>query len=228
MDAPKDEKQAIGEGEDWVDMLSPTGDELDRLAIEEIGKLVRLGTRVSALDCDCGRGGQALRMAQAGAFVLATDGENLRARLEDAASATGVGSRLRFMQIKSVCEDTTPLPGTPFDIAICHRSLPGIPYAEALLFVRRILMMTRIGGKVYLSAYGIHSALGDHYPDREKRVKDRFAEITPEVAEKYGIEGPVCLYAERDLFLLLFEAGASVLRTFTTTHGNVKAVAVRV
>jgi hypothetical protein len=45
---------------------------------------------------------------------------------------------------------------------------------------------------------------------------------------KYGIKSKVCLYSERNLFLLLLEAGASVLRTLTTTYGNVKAVAVRV
>jgi hypothetical protein len=48
------------------------------------------------------------------------------------------------------------------------------------------------------------------------------------MAEKYGIKGEVCLYSERDLFMLLLDAGASVLRTMTTTYGNVKAVAVRI
>ena len=48
------------------------------------------------------------------------------------------------------------------------------------------------------------------------------------LADKYGIAEPVCLYSERDLFLLLLESGASVLRTLTTTWGNVKGVAVRV
>ena len=48
------------------------------------------------------------------------------------------------------------------------------------------------------------------------------------MAKKYGIAGPVCLYSERNLFMLLLEAGASVLRTMTTTYGNVKGVAVRV
>jgi hypothetical protein len=48
------------------------------------------------------------------------------------------------------------------------------------------------------------------------------------MADKYGIDHPVCLYSERDLFLLLLESGASVLRTLTSTWGNVKGVAVRV
>ncbi|MFZ1444919.1 MAG: hypothetical protein WAS49_05520, partial [Candidatus Dechloromonas phosphoritropha] len=60
------------------------------------------------------------------------------------------------------------------------------------------------------------------------RVEQRYAPLTPAIAERYGIEGAVCLYSERNLFMLLLEAGASVLRTMTTTHGNVKGVAVRV
>jgi hypothetical protein len=56
----------------------------------------------------------------------------------------------------------------------------------------------------------------------------RFTELSPSVAKKYGITHPVCLYSERNLFMLLLDAGASVLRTLTTTYGNVKGVAVRV
>lgn len=48
------------------------------------------------------------------------------------------------------------------------------------------------------------------------------------MAEKYGIAGSMCLYSERNLFLLMLDVGASVLRTMTTTYGNVKGVAVRV
>ena len=59
-------------------------------------------------------------------------------------------------------------------------------------------------------------------------VEDRFSNLSPAMIKKYNIKGKVCLYSERNLFLLLLEAGASVLRTLTTTYGNVKAVAVRV
>ena len=52
--------------------------------------------------------------------------------------------------------------------------------------------------------------------------------MAPALARNYGIHHPVCLYTERNLFMVLLEAGASVLRTLTTTYGNVKGVAVRV
>ncbi|MDP3440634.1 MAG: hypothetical protein Q8R95_13635, partial [Azonexus sp.] len=80
----------------------------------------------------------------------------------------------------------------------------------------------------YLSILGLHSELGDGYADAEVPVEQRFAKLSPALIKKYGITNEVCLYSERNLFMLLLDAGASVLRTLTTTHGNVKAVAVRV
>jgi hypothetical protein len=74
----------------------------------------------------------------------------------------------------------------------------------------------------------MHSELGDHYAGSELAVEARFCELDPGMALKYGIKDPVCLYSERNLFMLLLEAGGSVLRTFTTTHGNIKGIAVRV
>lgn len=213
---------------DWPESLGQVGDELDRLAIDQIAKRARLGERVAALEFDCGAGEQALRMARAGAFVLATDREDRKAALADAARALEVSSRVGFMQLAPACADTAPLPGSPFDVVVCHRGLSPLPYPEAVSLVRRLLMMTRTGGKLYFTAYGMHSELADRYPDRDKRVQRRFTPLAPEVAAKYGIAGSICLYSERDLFVLLFEAGASILKTFTTTHGSVKAIAVRV
>ena len=85
-----------------------------------------------------------------------------------------------------------------------------------------------IGGKLYLSVLGLHSELGHGYADAVQPIEQRFAELAPALREKYGIRQPVCLYSERNLFMLLLEAGTSVLLTLTTTYGNVKGIAVRV
>lgn len=94
--------------------------------------------------------------------------------------------------------------------------------------IRQLMKKLRIGGKLYISILGLHSELGEGYAGREQSIYERFARLAPPLADKYGIAEPVCLYSERDLFLLLLESGASVLRTLTTTWGNVKGVAVRV
>ena len=103
-----------------------------------------------------------------------------------------------------------------------------MPYPEARRIVRRLLLKLKIGGKIYVSVLGLHSELGDGYAGRETLVESRFGDLAAPLAAKYDIAGPVCLYSERNLFMLLLEAGASVLRTLTTTHGSVKGIAVRV
>lgn len=213
---------------DWLDRLLHQGDELDQLAVLEVQKRQRAGQAASALVADCGDGALALRLARAGAEVLAIDARRDGRDLLAAAQALGVGGSLRFLNWKTGCGNTTPLPGGPFDIVANHSSLSLMPYAEGVSMVRELLLNTRIGGRLYLSAYGLHSEFGDAYPDATRPIRDRFAPLPADTTARYGIPGPVCLYSERDLFLLLFEAGASVLRTFTTTHGNVKAIGVRV
>ena len=120
------------------------------------------------------------------------------------------------------------MPGEPFDIIVIRRGLCSMPYEQARQVVRQLLLRLKIGGKLYLSVLGLHSELSEGYTDGEATVDQRFAELSPVLAEKYNIRQPVCLYTERNLFMLLLEAGASVLRTLTTTYGNVKGVAVRV
>lgn len=215
---------------DWLELISQPGDELDQLALLEAGKRRRTGGTVSVLQIDCGDALLALRLARAGAQVLAVDPNAATGEpLQQAAEALAITENFRF-QVWSpeYCLDTTPLPGAPFDIVACPHSLSGMPYSHAHNLLRRLAMMTKIGGKLFISAYGVHSDLSEAYPDENKPVRNRFAPLAPHIASKYGIRQAVCLYSERDLFLLLFEAGLSVVKTFSTTHGNVKAIAVRV
>jgi len=228
MNAPS-KRGEFGGRKDWLDLIGETGDVLENLAVEEVLRRTRMGETVHALDIDCAHSGLFLRLAEAGARVTAVDADDLHVPVADAAAAHTVGERVRFLR-HSLGELRTAAapPGAPFDLIVVHRSLPFLPFADAEAVLRRLAGWLKIGGKLYVSAFGKHSELGDHYPHAGHFVQQRFAELEPAVAHKYGIAGPVCLYSERDLFLLLFEAGASVLRSFTTTHGNVKAVGVRV
>ena len=79
-----------------------------------------------------------------------------------------------------------------------------------------------------MTTYGIHSELSQNYPHIELPVQDRFCPIAPNIAKKYDIKEPICLYSERDLILLLIETGCSVLRSWISSYGNVQSVAVRI
>ena len=202
-------------------------DELERLALEECVKRQRIDHRVSVLVISDKHCDLAPRFARLEAEVVLIDQPQFRQEVEGRILASG-----RREQISYVATELTALPerfaGQPFDIIVVRHGLCGLPYPEARSVIRNLLLRLRIGGKLYVSVLGLHSELSEGYSCAEEDVEDRYCELAPAVVKKYGIKGPVCLYSERNLFMLLLEAGGSVLRTLTTTYGNVKGIAVRV
>lgn len=202
-------------------------DELERLAQEEFVKRRRFDQRVSVLIFPADRPAGALQLAQMGAYVTLADNPALQRDCEGRALAAGLRDQIAFTPMQ-LPELPAAFAGEPFDIIICRRSLCGLPYAEARQVVRQLMQRLKIGGKLFISVLGMHSELGEGYAGSERPIEERYGLLSPAIAQKYCIDHPVCLYTERNLFLLLLEAGASVLRTLTTTYGNVKGVAVRV
>ncbi len=207
--------------------LEAGADELERYAMEECVKRQRLEHRVSVLILPAGRCDMAIKFARLGATVTVADAPERQQDVQGRILASGFGDHIRF-QAATLGELPEALTGQPFDIIIVRRGLCGLPYDTARQVTRQLLLRLRIGGKLYLSILGLHSELGQGYPAAETPIDKRFAPLSPALVKKYGIQGDVCLYTERNLFMLLLEAGASVLRTLTTTYGNVKGIAVRV
>ncbi|MBW7901925.1 MAG: hypothetical protein H3C26_10635 [Rhodocyclaceae bacterium] len=191
--------------------------ELAQWVLAEIEKRRRIGEPVKAMVCGIGAEKQALRMAEAGARVLL---------LSDRPAPPHVD--IAQLPAAGVADPQAPLPLEPFDLILDQRTLCALRYDEARQALRRRMTRLRIGGKLFLSLYGIHSELGDHYADGGKLVGERFAPVAPALAERYGLAGPVCLYSERNLFSLLMEAGGAVIKTSTSALGHVRGVAARV
>lgn len=202
-------------------------DEIERLALEECIKRQRLDRRVSVFVLPAGNSDLAVRFARLGAEVVLGDEADRRQEVEGRILAAGLRDSIRFLPCTP---DTLPedIPGEPFDIIVIRRGLCAMRHEAARQVLRRLLLELRIGGKLYVSVLGLHSELAEGYAGSEEPVEERFADLAPAVAAKYGIAGPVCLYTERNLFMLLLAAGGSVLRTMTTTYGNVKGIGVRV
>ncbi|MDR0672060.1 MAG: class I SAM-dependent methyltransferase [Zoogloeaceae bacterium] len=200
-------------------------DELEQLVLREIALRARSNMPTRVLDLRCGEGRHSVSMAGMGAQVLAADAPELSNPVKNRALAAGVGDSIQFAPMKQLPED---LPEGPFDLAFCHHGISCLPYADARQTLHATLKSLRIGGKLFISAYGLHSALGENYAGASAPIEQRFCKLAPTLAKRYNIPDRVCLYSERNLVNLLFETGGSVLRSFTTTHGTVKAVAVRV
>lgn len=202
-------------------------DEIERFALEECIKRQRVDHRVAVLVWPAGHCQLVSKFAKLGARVTAADREANLQSVKGRIIASGLSSEISCTKLE-LPEVSDELPDEPYDIIVIRYGLGHLRYHEARAVIREFMLKLRIGGKLYVSMLGINSELGDAYEDREKMVEERFCNLSPEMIKKYNIKGKICLYSERNLFLLLLEAGASVLRTLTTTYGNVKAVAVRV
>lgn len=198
--------------------------ELERFALDELAKRLRFNNEVLVLDYPSGNGSFAAYLAEQGATVVAAGSLAQAQQVNGRALSHGIGDRVSFFPIS----EPGAMPEGSFDLAISRHGIYQLPYREARELLRKLLKTLKIGGKLFICTYGLHSELGDAYPAGQALVEERFAELDGPVAERYGITGPVCLYTERNLITLVFEAGGSVLRSFTTTHGTVATVAVRV
>lgn len=207
--------------------LQTGADELERLALEEIVKRRRFDDSVTALVVPALASDLAIAMAKLGCRVTVGDEAARRKSLADLARTAGLADEVAFAEF-DFAHPAENLPGEPFDLIVIRRGICCVPYEQARHAIHQLLLRLKISGKLYLSILGLHSELGDGYAGAERILSERFCELDPRMAAKYDIPGPVCLYSERNLFTLLLEAGASVLRTFTSTHGNVKGIAVRV
>ncbi len=213
-----------------IDIASQRADDLDQMALGLISTLA--ATRVPiAIDAASGAGGQALRMAKAGAYSIAIDIADLSSEFERAKSAAQAESSAPIMaQFFQLDLRSLPdLPGASMreqaDLVVCQRAIHYLPLSEAILAVRALAACLASGGDLFLSASGIASELGNGYPHREKPLPDRFAPLEESMRQKHGIFEPVCLYSEQEIRMLLLEAGLIPQKIFSSAFGNIKAVA---
>ncbi|OIQ90944.1 ubiquinone biosynthesis O-methyltransferase [mine drainage metagenome] len=211
-----------------MDIASQRADELDALAIRQIESLVALAEGrypIHALDVGCGRGGQAARMARAGAQVLAVDIEDHAADMAAAMRAQGAADAAWSFRRIGIAEIGT-IEVEP-RIVVCQRTIHYLRHSDALAALRTLRAICAAGAMLYLSASGLDSELGDGYPGANVDVCDRFAPLLPDRAAAHNIRPPVCLYQECELASLVLEAGWQVQQTFRSDFGNVKLVASR-
>lgn len=213
-----------------ADIASQRADDLDQMAVQRVVACARTQTTTSALDIACGAGGQAIRMAQSGAQVLALDIMDMESIVNATArrylDAIGVTGEVKFMQFDMRRLDLLQLDKLA-DVIICQRAIHYFAYPEAIRVVAQMRRLLAADGRLYLSASGLYSELGLGYPGRLGPVplENRYSELSPQMQVKHNILGPVCLYSEDDLAQLLTRAGLHPESVFSSKFGNIKAVA---
>ncbi len=209
-----------------IDVAIQRADDLDERCLDFLGRRFEENPSVhpTALDIACGCGGQSLRMAARGASVTAVDIQDHADRLARVAGRWRMGKPPVFHRadMRNLPAD---LPGAPYDAIVCQRAIHYLPYAEILATIGNWSQFLKPGGRLFVSASGLDSEIGQDYPGRNLPIEKRFAPLSPEMAERYDIRPPVCLYETVDLLDLLHRAGFGVAETFVSPFGNVKAVA---
>lgn len=217
-----------------IDVASQREDDLDRFASERI-RLLSSERQPVALDVACGAGGQALRMALAGARVIAIDvaplGEIFQEAMRKASEQAGRGG----LAAEFFWWDMRKLPDSPagsledkVDVIVCQRAIHYFPHEEAVTTVSAMARCLVAGGQLYISASGLDSELSKDYAAANELLSGRFAPLSMAMAKKHGIYHPVCLYSISDMEQLLRSAGLEPRSIFESSFGNIKAIARKI
>lgn len=205
-----------------ADIASQRADDLDLMAIDWVSSI----EHPFAIDIACGAGGQAVRLAAVGANVLALDVADMHSRILDLAKENHVENRIIFLRMDMQHLSTLP-PTTSFaDLIVCQRAIHYLPFKAAVNVLRSMRQLLSPGGRLFISASGMQSELGDDYAGRCMPLHERSAQLSQAMRNKHGIYGNVCLYSEQDMAQLLGDAGFCVDKIFSSSFGNVKAIAL--
>lgn len=113
----------------------------------------------------------------------------------------------------------------PFDIVVWQRAIHYLTYRESINVLHRLKIWMNKGARLYVSASGMDSELGERYLAREVSPEERFAFLAEEMQKKHRIMKKVCLYRQGELVDLLVSCGYTVSDSWNSPFGNVKVVA---
>ena len=207
-----------------VDIASQRMDDLDEASIDFIKDFrEKTGLSPVAFDLGCGLGAHSVRMAQAGASVIAIDLDNNREDVLKRASSAGLASQVSFVQM-DIRKGLSPIQ-KKVDVVYSQRTLHYLTFEEAVNVLSVLKAKARNEVWTFVSASGINSELGDDYEHKHVELSKRYAELSPEMVEKHAINGRVCLYDQDDIERLLVTAGMIPIRIYASPFGNIKAIA---
>lgn len=203
------------------DVAAIRADDLDKRILSYIAEVPQL----RVLDIGCGRGGQAARMALAGAHVLGCDIANF----SDDFAALRIAHDWTCDQLDFVHGSMVDMPSTvnlkTFDALLMQRVLHYIPYGEAVGLLGQLAKSAKPDCTLYLAVTGVTSAIGVVHERSAAHVTERFTSLPRAAATTFGITAPLCPYAADEVEELLTITGWEVTDLWVSAFGNIKAVA---
>jgi hypothetical protein len=207
-------------GQHGADVSSQRLNDLDRAALRHA--LNTLDQPLSAVDIGCGLGAQGIRFGLLGIETTLVDILNISSRIEIVESAFEICD-LNFVNADAKSLDRDDLPeriGTAYSQRFIHY----LEFDDAVELLRTTIERMDEAGRLFISASGLHTELGDGYPHSDRPLEDRFAKLHPVMREKHDIRDQICLYTVRDMRVLFGASGIRPVEIKQSKFGNVKAI----
>lgn len=129
-----------------ADISSQRADDLDLMAVEQVRTIGLARGSISVMDVGCGHGGQAARMAAAGAYVVAVDAVNYGA--EVAASMAREMVQPGQFSFRRLPVENEPTLGS-FDIVMCQRMIHYLKHDAACAVLGWFYRSANSGGYLF-------------------------------------------------------------------------------
>jgi hypothetical protein len=205
------------------DIASQRFDELDRSCTRFALNLLDKGRKVNrAVDLGSGKGIQGVRLGLMGFETVIYDIEPMPNLIEE------VRKLYPLCKIKKIRTDLQNIKPEFFpqaiDICYSQRFIHYLRFNDAVLLLKKVFANMRSGGRLFISASGLHSEIGRAHPQHDLPASERYARIEPAMAEKHDIYAPICPYSETELVELCRTSGFALIAADTSEFGNVKAI----
>ncbi len=209
-------------GRHGTDIASQRIDDLDRRCLLDI--LNGVLDRGVALDVGCGSGYHGLRMASLGCPTILIDLLDMSERVRAIkASFPDLNVSYYHGPIEKFLLSYREANISAF---YSQRTIHYMTFQESVNILTQARKILNKRSKVYISASGLNSELGAGYGHAARDVRERFSDLSAEMAQKHSIGEKVCLYTEKDVELLAKLSGFHVDEVWSSRFGNVKAILI--
>ncbi len=201
-----------------VDVAVKRTDDLDKKMLAHI----RNKSQSKVLDLGCGAGGQSFRLVEAGAKVLAIDVYDFSEEFNEYKNSKGISNEVLEFVCANISELEKVIRAGGFTDVSIQRTIHYLPYDQAVKLLT--FLKTVVSDKLFISATGLTSAVGENYLGKNKSIESRFEKLESAEADIFQIHAPVCLYDEVEFMSLLTKANWEVEEIWQSAFGNIKAV----